>query len=332
MKLFLKEHVLLIVMQCTQWAFLGILLLLSGFENYSILLYGLLVNAFFLGCYLLFHYYSRRHVYKKISTRPADIDQLLEETDASPLGQAFDETTKAHYSLFLEQLGEAEQMQASHLTFIDRWVHQIKTPLSVIELTAHQLDEPESSSMREETERIKNGLHTVLYMARMRTIEEDFHIQQIDLKQLIQEVMQEHKRFFIRNDVYPEISIEQTNLRVESDEKWLFFIIDQLVQNAVKYSAGKSKRISLALSVEDEAAVLTVSDEGVGIPAHDQKRIFHAFFTGDNGRTFRESTGMGLYLVHEVIDYMGHEIEMESTPGIGTTFQIRFTREQTQWS
>lgn len=332
MTLFIKEHALLIVMQCIQWAFLGILLILSGYENYRIMLYGLLVSVFWLACYLLYRYYTRRRVYKKLSTRPVDIDQLLEETDSSPLGQAVDTTTKSHYALFTEQLGEAEQMQASHLTFIDRWVHQMKTPLSVIELTAQQLDEPESSSMREETERMKHGLQTALYMARMRTIKEDFHIQQVDLQQLIQEVMQENKRFFIRNEVYPEIAIEQANLRVETDEKWLFFIIDQLVQNAVKYSAGKSKRIMLSVSIKNEAAVVSVRDEGVGIPVHDQKRVFHAFFTGDNGRAFRESTGMGLYLVREVLGYMGHQIEMESKPGVGTTFKICFTREQTQWS
>ncbi len=332
MTLFMKEHALLIVMQCIQWTFLGLLLILSGFENYQIMLYGLLVSVFWLVCYLLYHYYTRRHIYKKLSTRPADLDQLLEATNSSPLGQAVDEMSKSHYALFMEQLGEAEQMQASHLTFIDRWVHQMKTPLSVIELTAQQLDEPESSSVREETERMKHGLETVLYMARMRALQEDFHVQPVHLHQLIQEVTQENKRFFIRNDVYPDIKVENKYMQVESDEKWLFFIIDQLVQNAVKYSTGKSKRISLSVSIENEAAVLTVSDEGVGIPIHDQKRIFQAFFTGDNGRMFRESTGMGLYLVREVLDYMGHQIEMESTLGMGTTFRIRFTREQTRCS
>ncbi len=329
MKLFLKEHIWLIVMQCVQWGFIGLILILSGFNDYLMMIYGLLVSAFFLICYLMYHYYHRRKFYEKLSRRPTEIEQLLEKTDQSPIAKAFDQTISSQYALFVAQLYEAEQQQTNHLTFIDRWVHQMKTPLSVIELTARQLDEPDSSSIREETERIKDGLETVLYMARMRTIEQDFHIQRVHLAQLIQQVNQENKRFYIRNNVYPHVHIENENMFVETDEKWLFFIVDQLIQNAVKYSVGKSNSIELTVSIEHEAAVLSIRDYGVGIPLHDQKRIFTAFYTGDNGRQFRESTGMGLYLVNEVVSYIGHTVEMESTQGEGTIFFVRFTPEQT---
>lgn len=329
MRLFLKEHVLLIVVQCLQFSFLLLMLGLSGFHNYAIMLYATLVGFTFLLVYLLFHYYKRRHVYSKLSSRVRTLDELLETTDQAPIGNALDQFTKDQYKLLMERLKDAEDVQVNHKKFMDRWVHQMKTPLSVIELTAQNLDEPDSSSIREETERMKNGLHTVLNMARLRTIQEDFHIKSVALKQLFQEVNQENKRFYIRNQVYPHLTINEANISVETDEKWLFFIINQLIQNAVKYSAGKSKRIDISISKKDGRAVLEIKDFGIGIPTQDRKRIFQAFFTGDNGRVFRESTGMGLYLAKEVTDYLGHTIEVESTVDVGTTFRIRFSRTQT---
>ena len=329
MKIFLKEHVLLVGMQCIQWACIGLLLLFSGFTNIPILLYGLLLSVFFLLSYLLYHYYRRRNFYKKLSTKPTNMEQLLEKTDAVPIAHALDETLSAQYGLFVEKIYEAERNQSNHLTFIDRWVHQMKTPLSVIELTAHQLDEPESSNIREETERMKQGLETVLYMARLRTIEQDFHVQQVTLEKLLQEVQTENKRLYIRNGIFPQLHIEDPSIVVETDEKWLFFIVDQLIQNAVKYSAAKSNHIDVRVTITNDQAVLSVQDYGVGIPVHDQKRIFQPFFTGDNGRKFRESTGMGLYVAREVATYMGHDIQVDSTPGEGTTFSMIFTKEQT---
>ncbi|WHX25092.1 sensor histidine kinase [Virgibacillus halodenitrificans] len=329
MKLFIKEHILLIILQCMQFSFLFLLLYLGDFRNYLLLLYGLLVNIVLLAAYLVFQYYTRRHVYKRLSSKATNLKELLETTDQAPIGVALDQLTRTQYQLFMEQLKQAEDAQKQHLTFMDRWVHQMKTPLSVIELTAQNLDEPVSSSIREETERMKNGLHTVLNMARLRTIQEDFHIKPVVLADLLHEVNRENKRFYIRNQVYPHLHIETPKLTVETDEKWLFFIVNQIIQNAVKYSAKKSNRIDISLKKLGKRAVMEITDYGVGIPSQDKKRVFQAFFTGDNGRTFRESTGMGLYLTKEVADYLEHQIEMESTEGSGTTFRILFTPTQT---
>ncbi|WP_430786749.1 sensor histidine kinase [Virgibacillus flavescens] len=329
MRLFLKEHILLIVVQCVQFSFFFLLLYLSGFRNYSLMLYGFLIGFFLLFCYLLFHYYTRRNFYKKLSSKALGLSELLETTDSAGIGKALDHYTKNQYKLYMNQLMDAEDAQAEHLKFMDRWVHQMKTPLSVIELTAQNLDEPESSNIREETERMKNGLHTVLNMARLRTIQDDFHIKQVSLEKLLHEVNRDNKRLYIRNHVYPHLQVKDADLSVETDEKWVFFMVNQIIQNAVKYSTGKSKRIEISLDKKDQGAVIEIMDFGIGIPKHDLKRIYQAFFTGDNGRVFRESTGMGLFLVKEVADYLGHTLEVESSAGTGTTFRICFSPSQT---
>jgi signal transduction histidine kinase len=96
----------------------------------------------------------------------------------------------------------------------------------------------------------------------------------------------------------------------------------------VKYSSGKSQQVNISLYERKGEAIFEVKDFGIGIPPEDRSRIFHAFYTGENGRHYRESTGMGLFLVKEVADYLGHGIEMETAAGKGTTFRIVFSPAQ----
>lgn len=258
----------------------------------------------------------------------AALDQSLETTEQAPISEALDQLLSSQYRLYHEELQTAEDRQEEHLLFMDRWVHQMKTPLSVIELTAQSLDEPESTSLREETERMRNGLNTVLYMARLRAIVEDFQIKPVILSKLFHEVNRENKRFYIRHDVYPQLQESKPEITVETDEKWLFFLVTQLVHNAVKYSAGHAKQLVVSIYQKAGAAVVEVKDFGIGIPLADQRRVFTKFYTGENGRKFRESTGMGLYLVNEVAERLEHRIELESQVGEGTTVRIIFSKTQ----
>lgn len=328
MKLFLKDHQLLIVLQIVQFALLFIILWFDGYRNLLTVFYAIFLGIFLFGCYLVYRYVTRRRFYDRLSQPMVTLDESLEKTEEEPVAKSLDLLLKSQYKLFAERISETEAAKEEHLTFIDRWVHQMKTPLSVIELTAQDLDEPVSSSIREETDRMKTGLNTILYMARLRTIEQDFKITPIDLEHLVQEVNNENKRFFIRNQVYPKLKIERPNITVESDEKWLFFMMTQLIQNAVKYSNGKDQQVNISLYESRGRAVFEVEDFGVGIPEEDKNRVFHAFYTGENGRNYRESTGMGLFLAKEVADYLGHGIEMESIVGKGTTFRIIFSPAQ----
>lgn len=328
MRLFFREHVLLIVIQSLQFTSIILIFWLDGFRNLGLAFYCIFLGFFFLGIYLVYDYYRHRQFYKRLSKPPNTLDAFLEEIDEAPLSKALHRLLKEQYNLYQQQIQEVDRMQEEHLLFMDRWVHQMKTPLSVIDLMAEDLDEPESSSMREETERMKLGLHTILYMARLRTIEQDFHVKPVILAEIVQEVNQENKRFYIRNQVYPKLQQQREDITVQTDEKWLFFIISQLVNNAVKYSIGKSKKVIISLSEKRGSAILEVRDFGIGIPKSDEKRIFNAFYTGESGRKYRESTGMGLYLIKKVADYLEHEIELETEVDKGTTFRIIFSPSQ----
>lgn len=328
MKLFIKDHQLLIGLQVIQFGLVFLIVWLDGYQNIRGLLYAIFLGFFLLGGYLVYRYVTLSSFYKRLEKPLTSFDESLQKTEQIPVAEALDQLLKSQYRLYKSRIVEIEARKEEHMTFIDRWVHQMKTPLSVIELTAQNLDEPESSNIREETERIKTGLNTVLYMARLRTIEQDFRVKPVSLENLIQEVTTDNKRFFIRHAVYPKLEIERSGIKVETDEKWLVFIMTQFIQNAVKYSTGKSGQIMISLYERDGSAIFEVTDFGIGIPKEDKKRIFNAFYTGENGRRYRESTGMGLFLVKEVTDYLKHGIEMESIVGKGTTFRIIFSPAQ----
>lgn len=328
MKLFIKEHSLLLILQIIQFITILGIYWLDGYRNTAPALYAIFLGFFFLGCYLLYQYFSRRSFYQRLSNPLESLDDSFQKTEQTPVSEAFNKLLRNQYKHYQQQIKTAEHRQEEHLKFMDQWVHQMKTPLSVIELTARNLDEPDSSYIREETERMKTGLNTILYMARLRTIEQDFHVKPVVLSKIVNEVNQENKRFYIRNQVYPQLQEIKEGIVVETDEKWLFFMLSQLVNNAVKYSAGKSKKLIISLYEKDKEAILEVTDFGVGIPDTDKTRIFNPFYTGENGRKFRESTGMGLYLTKEAAEHLGHRIELDSEVYEGTTFRIIFASSQ----
>src|SRR5690625_3301119 len=263
MKLFIRKHLLLIVVECLQFSTMILIFWLDGFRDLSLALYAVFLSFFLLAIYLAYDYYRQRQFYKRLSEPLETLDQSLEEIGETPLSQALYQLLKKQYGLYQEKIQEAELTQEEHLLFMDRWVHQMKTPLSVIELMAEDLDEPDSSNMREETERIQTGLNTVLYMARLRTIEQDFQIKPVVLKEIVHEVNQENRRFYIRNKVYPQLQQDKEGITVQTDEKWLFFIISQLINNAVKYSIGKSNKLVISLYERDQSAVLEITDFGI---------------------------------------------------------------------
>jgi len=328
MKLFFKEHALLIVVQIIQFFVIMAIYFLDGYHHLLPALYAVFLGFFFLGGYLIYYYYSRRLFYRRLSSEMENLDHSLQKTEQTPISEALDRLLKNQYKHYQEQIKRLELRQEEHLKFMDQWVHQMKTPLSVIELVAQNLDEPDSSNIREETDRMKTGLNTILYMARLRTIEQDFHIKPVELAKLVSEVNHENRRFYIRNEVYPNFNQEKDGVTVETDEKWLFFMLSQLINNAVKYSIGKSKKIAISIYTNDGEAVLEVKDYGVGIPDTDKRRVFEPFYTGENGRKFRESTGMGLYLTREAAEQLGHRIELDSKVGEGSTFRIIFSVTQ----
>ncbi|MEW6524313.1 MAG: sensor histidine kinase [Bacillota bacterium] len=219
-----------------------------------------------------------------------------------------------------------------HLAFINLWVHQMKTPVAVISLLAQQAQEQISSTgtaLQEEIAKLDDGLELVLNTARLQNFAMDYHIQRVDLLGALRAVINQRKRQFIRLEVFPVVEAGDGDWAVLTDDKWNRFVIDQIVANALKY-AGQSgppgQRLVCRLAMEPSVVTLTIQDQGPGIPPEDLPRVFEPFFTGENGRRFGGATGIGLHLVQEVLDRLGHSIDISSEVGEGTTVTLTYAR------
>ncbi|MBW7455723.1 hypothetical protein K0U00_16980 [Paenibacillus sepulcri] len=183
-------------------------------------------------------------------------------------------------------------------------------------------------SLHEETQRIENALEMMLHTARLEKFELDLTSQRVDLMQLAREVVNEHKKVWIRSSIFPKIITDGSSMVVKTDEKWLRFVLNQLLSNAIKYTRANqgrgARKLLITLEKEGHGCRLCIADEGIGIPEQDLPRVFDPFFTGENGRLVAEATGMGLYLIQQVCARLGHRITVESRQGEGTAVTIRF--------
>ncbi|URZ04907.1 sensor histidine kinase [Clostridium felsineum] len=217
--------------------------------------------------------------------------------------------------------------------FISQWVHNMKTPVSVINLIVQRekenIKEDIIKSIEEENYKIKNGMDQVLNILRLDEFSRDYEPEVVNLTEIIKEVINSRKNQFIYGKVFPKIEFKEEKALVLTDKKWSFFIIDQIVSNAIKYSKKNEKSyVYFDILNNNNKIYLNIRDEGIGIPKYDLKRIFEPFFTGENGRKVDNSTGIGLYICKKVADNLGHEIAVESQVGKGTLVKITYTMRE----
>ncbi|MCJ8014791.1 sensor histidine kinase [Paenibacillus sp. KQZ6P-2] len=328
MRLFLKEQLPLIIFYIGQIILVGMWYWLAE-EDHSIsnVIYGALLSLVMLLLYLAFRFNTQKKMYTRLETPLGEMDQSLNELGESPMAEAVSDLLQNQFQLYKNELYSTHQRLEHHTAFINRWVHQMKTPVSVIQLTLQDLDLDDeiTDGMQEEVDRLKKGLEMALYTSRLDRFEQDFKVECIPLLDTLEQAVAGNRQWFIRKEVYPEIHIP-SDLLVISDAKWLAFILGQVIVNAVNYSVGMGKKVVFKAYKHGSNTLLEIRDEGIGIAKEDLGRVFDPYFTGNQGRQYQESTGMGLFLVREVCDKLGHQVEIESVVGEGTT--VRFTFHQ----
>jgi len=265
----------------------------------------------------------------------ADLDALANLPPGGDADQeAFRELIARLYGLAIADRTRYQEAHQRHLAFMNLWVHQMKTPVSAISLIAQRAarQEPEAAAaamaaVDEEAARLVDGLELVLNMARLQDFALDYRIEPVALDVLLAQLVNQRKRQFIRAAIFPELAAEPVT--VLTDAKWIGFVIDQIIGNALKYGAQSGKagqRLRLTLTAADRTVTLTIADQGPGIPPQDLPRVFDAFFTGENGRRYADATGIGLWLVKRVLDQLGHTIGITAVEGEGTTVTLAFQK------
>ncbi|WP_333860564.1 sensor histidine kinase [Clostridium sp.] len=206
--------------------------------------------------------------------------------------------------------------------YITKWIHEVKTPLSVCELILDKMEETDiSEQLRLEIDRIKFLVNQVLYISRTSNFSEDFQPCEVNIGKIVKNVVKENMSLFIRKKI--NLNFKDINFNVITDRKWISYIIDQIINNSCKY-VYEGGKIDIWGEENEKEVILHIKDNGIGIEEKDIRRIFDKGFTGDNGRKFGKSTGMGLYLSKKIIDNLNHQLKVESEVGNGAEFIICF--------
>lgn len=230
---------------------------------------------------------------------------------------------EADYQRMITALGELsagyltdwKKERQESLDYYTAWVHQIKTPIAVMRMYLQGEDTKENRELLAELFRVEQYVEMVLSYIRLGSGENDLVIREYDLDAVIKQAVHKYAPQFIRKRI--RLVYEPSTVKVVTDEKWLLFILEQLLSNAVKYTyegtitirAGQDKKLS-------------VSDTGIGIAPEDLPRIFEKGFTGYNGREDKKATGLGLNLCRQAAEKLGIRITAESEPGKGSIFTL----------
>ena len=289
--------------------------------------YLILIQSVVLGIILAVHYLSKRRWWQELSFHEGDsvLQKYLStaRSEEERLEQEFiNQVIREHQ----ENMQQMVTNQDEQKDYIDSWVHEIKVPLAASQLLLRSIEfdieDNKYMALENELHRIDEYVDQVLYVARLDSFTKDYLIQETSLKQIIQPVLRSQANYFIQKNI--RFSLVGDDHHVLTDEKWLVFILNQLISNALKYSDSNSV-ITVELSKNERGIWLSLTDTGIGIPPEDLSRIFNKGFTGNNGRNEEtNSTGLGLYLAKSLTEKLGHNLYVESQVGQGTTFRILF--------
>lgn len=227
-----------------------------------------------------------------------------------------------------DEVADARRQADDYRTYVEAWVHEVKTPVAAAELVANRLEGNDARILHRQLDLIRQQVGQVLWYARLSSVESDYAIRKISLPDVLNAVCREHARFLIERGTVPRSKVSQ-DITVFADEKWLSFIVSQIVVNAAKYGARTVTFTACEKNAGTPAGCteLQIADDGKGIPAADVPRVFDRGFTGKNGHAAASSTGMGLYLAAVMCRKMGIGIRIASEEGAGTRLVLTFPHD-----
>lgn len=261
-----------------------------------------------------FRYYNRhRELIKMQKVIKISVDALsmpgdqIEEDYQTLLQLVHEDKVKA--------VNDLENRRKDLMEYYTMWVHQIKTPIAAMQLLLQSEDTPKNREAAEELFRIEQYVKMALQYTRLDSETTDFLIQRYNLDDIVREAVRCYARMFIRKKI--SLNYQPLQVQVLTDEKWLEFVIEQVLSNAVKYTPKGSVSICM-----EGSSTLVIEDTGIGIRKEDLPRVCEKGYTGYNGHTDKRSTGIGLYLSKRILEKLSHTIEIESEMGKGTRVKI----------
>ncbi len=327
---FIKEKMILIIGTILALVSVGILLLAY---NISILirLYCVFIVAFVEALAILIEYKKKKVYYDQLIRNMEDLREkyLISEIIKTPNfieGKILKDILQDTGKSMIENVNYYKNIQEDYKEYIEMWIHEVKIPIAASKLIIENHKNEITKSIDEELDKVENYTEQALFYARSNAVEKDYIINKTNLKEIVNGAILKNKTTLLNE----KVSIELTNLKPEeiyTDSKWAIFIINQIIQNAIKYSKENEKRIEISSKEKNEKVILYIKDNGIGIKKGEITRVFERGFTGENGRIIgKKSTGIGLYLCKKLCDKLGLGIELNSEKDNGTEVRIIFPK------
>ena len=326
-KLFLKEKAI------------TILLLLFGIITIEIFLMAYNVGLFIkiyiphiiMGLYVVsiaIEYFKKKKFYDNLSNMLEELEEeyLITEIINTPdflEGKILKNTIETIDKSMLENVNKYKYMTEDYKEYIELWIHEIKIPIATSKMVIENNKNAITKSIDEELDKVENYIEQALFYARSNTVEKDYYIRKVVLKEIVNESIKKNKSSLIQEKI--SINIHNLDIEVNTDNKWIVFILNQIIQNSIKYRKKEKSIIEIYANQGKENVILYIKDNGIGINQGEITRVFEKGFTGTNGRlSNKKSTGIGLYLCKKLCNKLGIGIELNSVQNEGTEIRLVF--------
>lgn len=325
---YLKDKILIILLNISALFCLDIFLILVNNSLNTIVIISS-VWIFVLALYIFVEYYRRNRFFKKIDDISDELDkkylisELMEDSYRLE-DKKYKNIIRRSNKSVIERINQLEDEQKDYKDYIESWVHEIKLPITTMELICENNKNEVTRKLQAELSRIDNFVEIILYYARLDKVYKDYIIKEIDLSEVVYETISKNKTYFIQNKMMIDVNCTHT---VFSDKKWLVFIINQILINSTKYKREPVGKISIYTEAVKDGVKLYIEDNGIGIEKSEINRIFDKGFTGTNGRQNNKSTGIGLYLCKKLCTKLGIEIYAESEVNEYTKIILLFPKD-----
>lgn len=290
--------------------------------------------------YLLCGWLRRKRYFDEIFHTMEELDKPYLIAEVLPYSwhledRLYGEILKTSNKSVVDAIRHLEREQKEYKEFIENWIHEVKVPITAMSLICDNGKSEAARKVKYQLSVLENDVEKALFYARSDRVYEDYLIRRVSLEKVVYDVIERNQMYFRMNGMQIEVRTEEKE--AYCDDKWLAFILNQILINAVKYKKGENSRIVIKSGKKEGKTLLSVWDNGLGIAAEDLNRVFQKGFTGSNGR-FREtagsgerktpsgprSTGIGLYLCRKLCRKLDMGIRIQSEKGAYTCVLLTF--------
>lgn len=295
----------------------------------SLVLFTLLFFFSFLLFCLTVEYLRKKSFYDALFMNVKQLDQaylVLEMIDKPTFyeGELWFQLLYTINKSMNENVQVYEEKMLAFKEYIEMWIHEIKLPISSLLLRMHN---QKDRRWVEELKRMEDAVEQVLYYTRSENAGKDYLIMEVSLDKIIKSVALKNKDYLLENKI--DLQVLNLHFQVFTDSKWLEFILNQIVNNSIKYRREEVESyIQIEAKEEKNTIILSILDNGIGIPASDISKVFDKSFTGQNGRIEAKATGMGLFIAKKMCQKLGHDITIESKKNAYTKVYITFSKNK----